>query len=106
MGSERDERANVGRHSMVVEVADDDLPQPFPLYGDWLVHPPSQPFLDHPELRPHAVASGLPMNQELAPAGFAADEGEAQEVEGLRFAESAPFAIGRREAAELDQAGL
>jgi hypothetical protein len=31
---------------------------------------------------------------------------EAQEVEGLRFAEPTLLAIGRRMAAELDQAGL
>jgi CheY-like chemotaxis protein len=37
---------------------------------------------------------------------LAADEGEAQEVEGLRFAEPAPGASGRRMAAELEQAGL
>jgi hypothetical protein len=37
---------------------------------------------------------------------LAADEGEAEEVEGLRFAQPRPFAIGRREAAEGNQAGL
>ena len=36
----------------------------------------------------------------------AADEREAQEVEGLRFAEPALCAPDRRKAAELDQAGL
>src|SRR5271167_1598976 len=34
------------------------------------------------------------------------DEGEAQEREGLRFAEPASLAVDRREAAELNQAGL
>ena len=38
--------------------------------------------------------------------GFAADEGEAQEVEGLRFAEPAPLAAFRRKASELDDPGL
>ena len=46
------------------------------------------------------------MDQEFAVTGLAADKGEAQEVDGLRFAEPALLAIGRRMAAELDQAGL
>ena len=74
---------------MVVEVAADNMPQPLSLLRNWLVHTPSHVLLDHPQLRPHAVAPGLPFEQEFAPAGFAADEGEAQEVEGLRLAEPA-----------------
>src|SRR5208283_4317701 len=38
--------------------------------------------------------------------GFVADEHEAQEREGLRFGEPALLAVLRREAAELNQAGL
>jgi len=38
--------------------------------------------------------------------GVAADEGEAEEVEGFRFPEPASLARGRRAAAELNQAGL
>ena len=53
-----------------------------------------------------AVAPGFPFDEELAATRLAADEGEAQEVEGLRLAEPAPLAVRRREAAELDQAGL
>src|SRR3712207_8931756 len=53
-----------------------------------------------------SVPPGLPLQQEGAAAADAADEGEAQEVEGLRLAEPAPGAPGRGEAAELDQAGL
>ena len=68
---------SVGRHCMVVEVAADDLPQPFPLFGDRPVHPPSQCLLDLPQLRPHAIPSGLPLDLELARAAFAANEGEA-----------------------------
>ena len=48
----------------------------------------------------------LPLDEELSGAGLAADEGEAQELEGLRFALPALLAIGRREAAELDHAGF
>src|SRR3982751_369083 len=91
---------------MVAVVAFQDLPQPMPLFRDGLVPTPSQLFLDLPEPRPHAVAPGLPLEQEASLAGSAADEGEAQEGEGLRLAEPAPGASGRRLAAELDQAGL
>ena len=70
------------------------------------MHSPSQLFLDFLEFRPHAVAPALPVDQEFAGAAFAADEGEAQEAEGLRLAEPALRALGHRKAAELDQAGL
>ena len=97
---------SIGRHGVVVEVAADDMPQPFPLVGDRLVHAPPHLLFDHLELRPHAVAPGLPFDLEFARVGFAADEGEAQEVEGLRLAEPAPLAAFRRKASELDQPGL
>src|SRR5215207_1136539 len=70
------------------------------------MQPPSQLLLDLRELRPHAVAPGFSAEQELALPRPAADEGEAQEGEGLRLAETTPGALDRREAAELDQAGL
>src|ERR687897_3268949 len=91
---------------MVGEEAGHDLPQPFPLRGDRLVPSPSQLLLDLPELGSHAVAAGLPFDQEAAPTALAADEDEAQEVEGLRFAEPALGASGRCMAAELEQAGF
>src|SRR5712671_4547743 len=96
----------VGRHGVIAEEATDDLRQPFPLLRDRLVHSPSQLLLDLLEFRFHAVAPGLPMNEEFAPATFAADEGEPEEVEGFRFAEPALRTLSRREAAERDQAGL
>src|SRR5215471_20906048 len=72
----------------------------------YLMHPPAQLLLDRLEFRPHAVAPGLPFDQEAAPAGCSADEGEAQEVEGFRFAEPLLPAVCRRMASELDQPGL
>ena len=60
-------------------------------------------FLNRLELRPYAVRSGLPFDLEFPRAGLAANEGEAQEVEGLRFAEPTPLAAFRREASELDE---
>jgi hypothetical protein len=57
-----------------------------------------------PELRPHAVASGFPFDQELSPTACSTDEGKAEEVEGFRFSQPALSASVRRKAAELDQA--
>jgi hypothetical protein len=61
---------------MVVKVAADDRSQPFPLEGDCLMSSLSQFLLDFLEFRPHAVASGLPVKQEVALERLAADEGE------------------------------
>src|SRR5947207_1902948 len=104
--AEGDERATVGRHRMVVEVSGDDSFQPLSLCRDWLMHSPPQLLFDHLQLRPQAIGPGLPLDLELAPTRLAADEDEAQEAEGLRFAEPAPLAICRRMASELDQPGL
>src|SRR5215218_9927220 len=94
---------------MVGVVAGDDLPQPLPLPGNGLVHPPSQLLLDHPELRLHAVvrlhavAAGLPIDLEVTSTRLATNAGKAQEREGLRLAKSglpsprrARFAAARR----------
>ena len=96
---------SIGWHCVVVEVAVDDVPQPFPLCGDRLVHAPPHFLFDHLELRSHAVPSGLPFDLEFSRTGFAADEGEAQELEGLRFAELSPLAALRRKSSELFATG-
>src|ERR1700738_4096960 len=93
----------IGRHCVIVEVAANDVPQPFSLKWDRLVHAPPHLRFDHLELCPHAVAPGFPLKLEFALASLAADEGEAQEVEGLRFAEPASLAAFRRKASELDE---
>ena len=41
-----------------------------------LVHPTSQFLRDRLEFRPHAVATGLPLEQEVAPSAMAADESQ------------------------------
>jgi len=96
----------VGRHCVIAEETSDDLRQPTPLFGDGLVHPPSQLLLDLPEFCPQAVRAGLPLEQECTPTADATEEGEPQKVEGFRFAEAALSAPGRRMATELDQAGF
>jgi hypothetical protein len=99
-------RAVVGGHGEVVEAPRDHLLQPSALLGDGPVHALSQSLFDLLELRPHAVGSGLPFDLEVAVARFAADEGEAEEGEGLRFAQAPPLTTGRSKAAEFDKAGL
>src|SRR2546421_4937408 len=93
-------------HRVVCEEASDHLLDPSPLLGDWLVHPPSQPLLDLPELGPHAITPCDPLDEELPTAVAFTDEGKAEEVEGLRLAEPTLSASVRRKAAELDQASL
>ena len=66
MMPERRERPAVCRDRIVGEVAGHDLPQPSPLFGDRLVHSSPQLLLDVLELRPHAVAPGLPLKLEVA----------------------------------------
>jgi hypothetical protein len=106
MVMERGQCMTVRRHCVVREEAAHDLPQPFPLFGDGLMPTLPQLLLHLFELRLDAVASRLPMKQELPLSRLATDEGEPQEVEGLRFTKTSLDALGRGIAAERDQAGL
>ena len=106
MVPEPDECSTVCRHCVIFKEAGYDLPQPFPLFGDRLVPTPSHVLLDFLELRPHAVAAGFSLQREAPAARSSADEREAQEFEGFRFAKAAPSALDRCKAAKLDQAGL
>src|SRR5262245_35280128 len=49
LSPERHECPEVGRHCVVVEVATNDVRQPFPLIGDRLVHAPPHLLFDRPE---------------------------------------------------------
>ena len=64
---------------------------------------PTDLLLDLLKLRPHAVPSGFPFDLEFPLLALAADEGEAQEVEGLRLTEPLPLAAFRCKASEFDQ---
>src|SRR6266481_8059753 len=70
------------------------------------MHAPPHLLLHCSQLRPHAIAPSLPFELEDTLAGFATDEGEAQEAKALRFAKPAPTVPVRRIATELDQPGL
>jgi hypothetical protein len=100
------ERLQVRRHRMICKEAANDFSEPFPLLGNRLMPPLSQLLLDLFELCSQAVAPGFPLEKKSAPARFAADESEAQEVEGLRLAEPAPGAVASRVSAKLDEPGL
>src|SRR6266481_8119312 len=93
-------------HGMIGKVARYDLPQPRTLLIDPDMQAAAQGLFDLAQLGPQPVAPRLPVQGELAVPGAPADVGEAQEVEGLRLAKAAPFAVCRRMAAELDQARL
>jgi hypothetical protein len=69
--SERRERPAFGWDRIVGEVASHYLAQPLSLFGYRLVHSTLQLYLDVLQLTPHAVASGLPLKHNIAPADFA-----------------------------------
>src|SRR5262245_15499875 len=71
---ERSDRRAVRGNRVIGEVASDDLPQPTPLFGYRLMHALAQLLLDLGELRPHAVAPGLTLYDELTSMRLAADE--------------------------------
>src|SRR5215831_11126737 len=64
MVPEHGQCTGVGRHCVIAEVATNDVPQPFPLIGEGLVHALPQLLFDHPQLRPHAISPGLPFDLE------------------------------------------
>jgi hypothetical protein len=74
------ECATISRHRVEVEVAFDDLPQPFSLHGYRLVHPLSQLLFDGFQLRPHTVLPGFTQHKELAPTRLAALKSEARKL--------------------------
>ena len=68
MESEGCNGATVGRHCVVVEEPDDDLPEPLALIGGGIMHARTQLLLYLLQLRPYAVTAALPPDEELATA--------------------------------------
>ncbi len=68
-------------------------------------HPPYR-LLDLPDLLPQPIPNGVPQDQESSAFPRSTDVGEAEEVEGLRFAKPLCLAIALREPPELDDPGL
>ncbi len=106
MVAERHERAEVTRHGVVGEIAGDDLPKPTTLLRNGEMHLSSQRVFDLSQLGLHAIASGLPLDEEFSLTCLAADESEAQEVKSLRLAKTRSGALIRCKAAERDQLSL
>src|ERR1700692_2296462 len=104
--AERTEGPRVRRHRVIREVASNHLPEPFPLFGDRIIHALSQLLLDLPELRSHTIAAGLPLQLESTTTRFPAKEYETQERKGFRFAKAAPLSSDRCIAAKFQQPGL
>jgi hypothetical protein len=67
--------------------AGDDLAEPFPGVRERHVPALPQPFFDLPQLGAYAVRARLPFDLKIAAPRFAADQHEAQECEGFRFAD-------------------
>ena len=65
---ERLQCMTIGRHRVVVEVAADDLPQPFALFGNRLVHAPPQRLLDLRSFARMRSVRVFRLMQEFAPA--------------------------------------
>src|SRR5262249_22029202 len=74
-------RSTIGGQGVIGKKAGNDLPQPLSLRRDRLMHSPPQLFLNCLEPRAYAVPPALPFELEIALAGLAADEREAQKVE-------------------------
>src|SRR5438105_14276874 len=91
---------------MVPEVALHHCLEPAPLLGNRVIAASAQLLLDLLELRSHPVGARVALQLEAAAPLASADEGEPQEVEGLRLALPAPLSPLGREAAELQQPGL
>jgi hypothetical protein len=95
------ECSRVRWYCVVREVSAHHLPEPFSLRRYRFVHAPPQVLLDLPELRPHAITSGLPLQLEGTATRSSADKDETQEGEGLRPAKTSTLAVGRCVATKL-----
>ena len=73
------DRRTVRGNRVIGKVASNDLCQPTSLFGYWLVHALTQFLLCLRELRTHAIAPTLAMNEELTVARLPANEDKAQE---------------------------
>ena len=60
------ERREICRHCVVGEISSDDLPQPFPLFGDGLAASSRQRLLDLSKPGSQAVAAGLSLEKKFA----------------------------------------
>src|SRR5258708_24905025 len=106
MGSEGSQGSEDGGHSVVCKEPANHAAEPAALLVDRCMPAAHQPVLDRPQLGVRPIAPRLPFDQETTAPAAPADVGEAEEVEGRRFAKPACSPVRRREAAELDEPRL
>src|SRR5689334_908918 len=106
MVAQSGQRLEVGRDGEVRIEPAYHLSQPLALFRNALVPAPPEFLLDFLELGLRPLAPGLAPQLEAAAPGAPADVGEAQEVEGFRFARAALGPVGGSPPSELDQPGL
>ncbi len=96
----------VVRHSQVSDMPAHHRLQPFANFRNRVMHTPPQADLHLLQLGLHTLANRLPKHHEPSPLRLSADMREAEEVEGLRLAQTSALPVGRRMASERDQARL
>jgi hypothetical protein len=107
-----DREAKVGqsvpipRNSEVSEMPAHNGLQPLADFRNRIMHTPPQLGLDAQQRGLHALANRVPKHHEPSLLRLPADVLEAEEIEGLRLAQTSAFQVRRRMASELDQPRL
>ena len=96
----------VARYSEVSDMPTYNGLQPLADFRNRVMHTPPQLDLDPLQRRLHAFANRLPKHQKPPLPRLPADVLEAEEIEGLRLAQTSALSVGRRMASELDQPRL
>jgi len=96
----------VARHSEVSDMPAHNGLQPLSDFRNRVMHAPPQADLHLLQLGLHALANRLPKHHEPSLLCLPADMREAEEVEGLRLAQTGALSVLRRMASELDQPRL
>src|SRR5487761_150912 len=101
------ETGGVSRDGMIVEVALNHAPQPFPDFRQWLMHAPPKRDFHLFQLSEESLSDGLAQHEELAVLpGPSADVREPQEVKRLRLALASSLSVLGSKTPELNQACL
>ncbi len=96
----------VARHSEVSDMPAHNGLQPLANFRNRVMHAPPQLDFHLLQLGLHSFANCLPKHQKPSLLRLPTDMLEAEEVEGLRPAQTEPLSVGRRMASELDKPRL
>jgi hypothetical protein len=96
----------VTRYSEITEMPAHNGLQPIANFRNRVMHSPPQLDLNVQQLRLHAFANRLPKHQKPSLLRLPADMLEAEEIKGLRLAQTEPLSVGRRMASELEEPRL